>query len=359
MTKVAILGAGNLAITLAGDIALRLHGELEAMIWVPETNRRNFAEVQQLGTLQLIGSQYDGPFVPKFEDKLEAVVEGATLIVLAVPTMGQKGILESLQPFDLSEAVLVALPGSATSLVAKQILVQGKSPYAIVESTTSPYACRRKGSDVFMLGLKKTFEVAANAPLQDCNQYLAALFPNPVQWYHCPASIFLSNTNPVAHPPGILTARAAIESGVRPLPKFYSEFVANAIEEVLAIDNERLAIVAALKLESETDFGYCKKWYGGEALDSKQFYRTYEGYAAVETPPTMNHRYLTEDVKHIMVLWVEIAKLCRVAVPRMEGVIKAASDVLGENLLVTGRTLHSIGLANATLSTVVDALRGL
>ncbi|MDX0654385.1 vitopine synthase [Sinorhizobium medicae] len=359
MAKVAILGAGNLGITLAGDLALRLKGEFEATIWAPENNRRNFDEVQRLGALQLIGPQYGGPFRPKFEESLEAVVEGATLIVLAVPTMGQEGILRSLRPFDLSKVVLVALPGSATSLVAKQILAQAKAPIAIVESTTSPYACRRKGNKVFMLGLKKTFEVAANAPVQDWCYYLAALFPNPLQWYRCPASIFLSNTNPVAHPPGILAARGAIESGVRPLPKFYGGFVANAIEEVLAIDDERLAIVAALGLESESDFGYCKKWYGGEAPDSKQFYQTYEGYAAVETPPSMNHRYLTEDVKHIMVLWVEIARLCQVAVPRMEGVIEAASDVLGENLLQTGRTLRSIGLVNATPSAVLNALRGL
>lgn len=355
----AILGAGNLALTLAGDLALRLHGEFEVVIWAPASNRRNFDEIRGLGTLKLIGPDYEGSFTPRLEDSLTTVTRNADFIVLAVPTLGQEGILRQLLKFDLRRCVLVALPGSATSLAAHRVLFPNLSPKAIIESTTSPFACRRNGVHVQMLGLKTTFEVATTTSLDsNIRQSFERLFPNPLEWYPDTASIFLSNTNPVAHPPGILAAREAIERGDHPLPKFYRVFVPQVIERVLAIDNERLAIAAALNLKSETDLKYSQKWYGGAASHSKEFYQTYEGYAEIETPTTMHHRYLTEDVKHILVLWFEIATVFGVNVPAMRSVVEEASNVLNEDLFKTGRTLTSLGLGGASRNAIVKALNG-
>ncbi|CVI63925.1 NAD/NADP octopine/nopaline dehydrogenase family protein (plasmid) [Agrobacterium leguminum] len=359
MAKIAILGAGNLALTFAGDVATRLNNKFNAVVWAPTSNRRNFNEVRGLGTLELVGPNYGGSFTPELEDDLETAISNAEFIFLTVPTLGQEGILRQLVKFDLSKSVLVALPGSATSLTCRIVLFPSHSPVAVIESTTSPYACRRIGKHVHMLGLKTTFEVASTRPLSiDVKSRLEALFPNPLQWYRDTASIFLSNCNPVAHPPGILVAREAIEQGISPLPKFYREFVPQAIERVLAIDRERLEIVDALGLESETDFAYSKKWYGGQATHSKEFYETYDGYAEIETPTTMHHRYLTEDVKHIMVLWVQIAQVAGVEAPAMSSVIKEASDVLNEDLFATGRTLASLNLHDANPYRIVKALNG-
>ncbi|ACM39698.1 MULTISPECIES: vitopine synthase [Rhizobium/Agrobacterium group] len=359
MSKVAILGAGNLALTFAGDIARRLNEEVTAVIWAPTTNRRNFNEVRGIGTLELVGPDYEGAFTPQLEDDLEAAILDAEFIFLTVPTLAQEGILRELVKFDLSETVLIALPGSATSLTCKNILFPSHSPVAVIESTTSPYACRRIGERVHMLGVKACFEVAATSLLSnDLTSRFEALFPNRLQWYKDAASIFFSNTNPVVHPPGILVAKDAIENGMSPLPKFYREFVPAAIERVQELDNERLEIIAALGLESETGFTYSKKWYGGQATEWKEFFETYEGYAEVGTPTTMHHRYLTEDVKHIMVLWVQIAEVAGVQVPAMKSVIKEAGNVLYEDLFMTGRTLASMNLGGANPYRIVDALNG-
>lgn len=80
MSKVAILGAGNLALTFAGDIARRLNEEVTAVIWAPTTNRRNFNEVRGIGTLELVGPDYEGAFTPQLEDDLEAAILDAEFI---------------------------------------------------------------------------------------------------------------------------------------------------------------------------------------------------------------------------------------------------------------------------------------
>ncbi|NTI26715.1 vitopine synthase (plasmid) [Rhizobium rhizogenes] len=357
MARVAILGAGNLALTLAGDLARRL-GQAPS-IWAPISNRSSFNDVRRLGSLELVGPDYAGEFKPQLEDDLETAISGAAFIFLTVPTLGQQGILRELANFNLSSSVLVALPGSATSLACKQTLVPTFAPIAVIESTTSPYACRRVKARVLMLGVKATFEVATTQPLsEEVKGRFEVLFPNPPQWYQHPASIFFSNTNPVAHPAGILAARGSIEQGILPIPKFYRQFVPQAITRVIAIDEERLAIADALGLESETDFEYSKKWYGGHASNAKEFYENYEGYAEIETPKTMNHRYLIEDVKHILVLWVEIAEAIGVQVPEMKSVVQEASDVLNEDLSRTGRGLSSLNLGDANANAIVRALNG-
>ncbi|MCZ7448131.1 NAD/NADP-dependent octopine/nopaline dehydrogenase family protein [Rhizobium rhizogenes] len=359
MAKIAILGAGNLALTLAGDVACRLGGEFRAVIWSPPFNRRNFNDVRALGTLELIGPNYGGSFTPILLDDLEAAISNAEFIFLTVPTLGHEGIIRQLLNFDLSNCILVGLPGSATSLSCRRILFPSHSPAAVIESTTSPYACRRTGKCVHMLALKSTFEVATTRELADgVKSRLGAIFPNQLQWYRDVASIFFSNTNPCAHPPGIIEAKDMIERGINPLPKFYRYFVPRAIERVIAVDNERLAIVEALGLESDTDFGYSKKWYGGEANNSKVFYETFAGYAEINTPTTVHHRYLTEDVKHIMVLWVQIAEVAGVQVPTMKSIITETSEILKENLFETGRTLASVNLGGADRYAIVNALNG-
>lgn len=187
---------------------------------------------------------------------------------------------------------------------------------------------------------------------------ISTLFPNRLEWYPNIASIFFSNANPVAHPAGILNAKEAIQCRLRPLPNFYGKFVAEAIERVNSVDAERLAIVRALGLKSETDFDYSKKWYGTDAPGPREFYEIFEGYADIETPTTMNHRYLTEDVKYIMVPWVAIAKICNVDVKTMESIVHEASRVLEENLSQTGRTLRSMGLDGAGPEEILRALNG-
>lgn len=185
---------------------------------------------------------------------------------------------------------------------------------------------------------------------------IASLFPQRLEWYQDLASIFFSNTNPVTHPAGIIHAKEAIESGIRPLPPFYKTFVVCAIDVILAVDNERLAIVKALGLQSDTDIGFLNKWYEADAADSKTFYQTYEGYAGIETPHTIDHRYLKEDVKYIMVLWLEIASVCGVKVPVMESIVDQASTALNEDLRQTGRTLSSLGLFGADNDVILRAL---
>lgn len=165
MAKVAILGAGNVALTLAGDLARRL-GQVSS-IWAPISNRNSFNSVRSLGSLELVGPDYGGDFQPQLEDDLETAISGAAFIFLTVPTMGQQGILCELANFNLSSSVLVALPGSATSLACKQTLTPAFAPIAVIEATTSPYACRRVNAQVLMLSVKRTFEVASTQALSE------------------------------------------------------------------------------------------------------------------------------------------------------------------------------------------------
>ncbi|XP_062088622.1 uncharacterized protein LOC133795182 [Humulus lupulus] len=359
MTKVAILGAGNLAWTLAGDLLLRPKSNYEVTVWTPLDHRSAFDVVAAGGPLQLTGVA-TGQFFPALETDLGVAIKSADFIIVTVPTLGQVDILNALAEHDLSTSTVIALPGGGFTLLAKRLLRQEQFPKFILETSTSPYACRKSGNTVSILGLKRQIEIATSKKLHTTTKAaIAALFPQRLEWYQDLASIFFSNVNPVAHPAGILRAREAIESGVRPLPLFYKECIPAAIGVVLAVDEERLAIVKALGLQSNTDIGYSKAWYGTDAPDSKTFFETYEGYATIEAPSSINHRYIKEDVKYIMVLWVQIAVVCGVKVPVMEYIIDQASNAVNEDLRHTGRSLASLGLEGADKDAILRALNGM
>lgn len=88
------------------------------------------------------------------------------------------------------------------------------------------------------------------------------------------------------------------------------------------------------------------------------FYQNFAGYADIATPDTIHHRYLKEDVKHIMVLWEEIALVCGFKVPAMTSNINEASAALNKNLRETGRNLSKLGLDGADGKEILRVLSG-
>ncbi|KAI3469766.1 hypothetical protein Pfo_026429 [Paulownia fortunei] len=226
-----------------------------------------------------------------------------------VPKLGHAGVLAVLAEHDLSTSRLIDLPGGGFTLYAKRLL-------------------RPK------------------------------LSSKHLEWYQGLALILFSNTNLITYHAGFILVKEAIENGISPLPPFYKTFVVGAIDVILAVDNERLAIIKALGLQFDTDIGFLNKWYEADAADSKTFYQTYEGYTGIETPDTIDHRYLKEDVKYIMVLWLDISSVYGVKVPIMESIVDQASTTLNEDLRQTGRTLSSLGLAGADNDVILRALNG-
>lgn len=70
-----------------------------------------------------------------------------------------------------------------------------------------------------------------------------------------------------------------------------------------------------------------------------------EAIRSVTAPPTLDHRYLHEDVGWGLVPWISLAGHAGVATPTMTALTQLASVINGVDYARTGLTLDKMGLA--------------
>src|SRR4029079_11862147 len=89
-------------------------------------------------------------------------------------------------------------------------------------------------------------------------------------------------------------------------------------------------------------------WRRGACRASDSAYQAIhqsEPNKTIKAPPSLDHRYIKEDVGYGLVPMAEIGKLLGVRTPVMEALITLASTALGLDFRTEGLTLEKMGLA--------------
>jgi opine dehydrogenase len=161
----------------------------------------------------------------------------------------------------------------------------------------------------------------------------------------------LSNINAIMHPAGMLGNAGWIEKTAGNF-LYYREGITPAIAAwVEEVDKERLQIVNSLRLKPIPfiDIFYQAGLTSAEARASGSVYRAIhesEANFKIKSPPSLDHRYLHEDVGYGLVPMAEIARLFGIRTPVMSSLITLASVANGIDYSREGLTLEKIGLAD-------------
>ena len=243
------------------------------------------------------------------------------------------------------------MPGSCAGAIAFKRaagLDLDDTRIVVGETHTLPYAVRVTRPGVVNVFLKLTTGV-----------YLAALpRPGTDRLYDLVSDVWpavekadsvlqttVQNGNPIIHPAVTLLNAALLErTGGNFL--FYEEGVTESVGRLIeAVDNERLAIAAALGVTvlSEPAIG-AKQGYMLEQNYSTG-YSTAPGFLGIAAQPQLNHRYLTEDVGYSLIFLADLAAHLGVPTPTIDAVITIASVALARDFRGEGvRTLATLGL---------------
>ncbi|MEO8330612.1 MAG: NAD/NADP octopine/nopaline dehydrogenase family protein, partial [Candidatus Nanopelagicales bacterium] len=155
----------------------------------------------------------------------------------------------------------------------------------------------------------------------------------------------LQNGNPVIHPAVTLMNAALIERTGGDL-YFYEDGITQSVGRLMeAVDNERLAIAAALgvPLLSEPDIGVVQGYM--KQSNYTTGYSDAPGFQGIKAPDQIDSRYLTEDVGFTLVFFTDLARSVGVSTPVMDAIIDITSVVLARDLRGEGaRTMASLGL---------------
>lgn len=231
----------------------------------------------------------------------------------------------------------------------------------IGESITLTYICRMAGPttiEIYSYTKKLGFAALPGKHTGALHQKVAPLYPELVP-YSSVIETGLANINAVFHPPGMLMNAGWIEHTSGNF-LFYNEGITESVGRVVsAVDQERLAIAQALGVPARRflDIFHNAGLTTKEARDSGSVARACRESApnkTIKSPPSLDHRYVHEDVGYGLTAFSALGQLAGVPTPVINAQIMLTTAATGIDYFATGLSLDSMGLAGATRDTLLQ-----
>ena len=286
---------------------------------------------------------------------IKEVLKDRDLIMVTVPATGHKYIADQCAPHIKDGQTIILNPGRCFGAIefynAINEYYKGKKApdVTIAETQTFIYASRRtKPRIVRILGVKNSVAVAA-IPAKKTNavvKLIEPLYPQftPVQNV---LHTSLSNIGGIFHVPITILNTSKIDS--RQDFEYYIDGVTEHIAAIIEdMDKERVAVAKAIG----RDVISAKKWllqtYNSKGTNLYEAIQNTHAYKGIESPDSINHRYIWEDIPTSLVPLSSLGKKLGVPTPLIDSFIYQAASALRKDLNIdffkNGRTMEKLGL---------------
>jgi opine dehydrogenase len=114
-----------------------------------------------------------------------------------------------------------------------------------------------------------------------------------------------------------------------------------------AVDRERLALGRKLGFELTPVIDVSLEWYGHGGAKGKTIYEvlsTNPVYVKDTAPPTLQHRFLLEDIPYGMVPMESLGKVMEIPTPVTSAIITLAAEITQVDFRSQARDLKYLGL---------------
>ena len=361
--KIAVLGAGNGGCAAAADLTLR--GFQVRLFSRSESTIANLAKRGEIELIEGGAMKSAQPYL--MSAHLAPVVQGADLIIVAAPAVAHEYLAGNLAEYLANGQRILLNPGHTGGSLHFYDLLRRlgcRAEIQLCETVTLTYICRMPEPGKVEIYRRTTQLRCAAFPGKHTGelvQDIQAVFPNIVAAQNVLETGF-SNINAIMHPAGMLGNAGWIEkTGGNFL--WYREGVTPAIGAWIdAVDAERAAIVRALGLEPLrfVDIFFQAGLTTVEARESGSAYQAIhnsEPNRTIKSPPSLDHRYIREDIAYGLVPMTEIGRLVGVQTPVMNSLITLGSAALGVDFRAEGLTLVKMGLAKMAAADLSKFLR--
>jgi opine dehydrogenase len=342
-----VIGAGHGGKAMAAHLAL-----MEFPTTLYNRTHEHILGVERRGGIEL--ESYEGG--PRGFGKLAAVtadmaeaLQHADMIMVVVPSSAHADIARSAAPFLKDGQIVVLHPGRTCGAIEFLKTLRDNhctAKVVVAETETFIYASRSDGP-----AQSRIFRIKEAVPL-------AALPSNRtgdvLDMIHLPYPQFidggnvlqtgLNNMGAIFHPALTLLNSGWIEATHGDY-QFYIDGVTPSVARVLdALDRERVTVAAALGIRARTAMEWLKLAYDTTGEDLCEAIHNQPGYYGIKAPPTLNHRYIFEDVPMSLVPIASLGQRYGVSVRGMDSIIRLACIVHRTDYWRRGRTIEKLGL---------------
>jgi opine dehydrogenase len=350
MTTVAILGGGNGGFAAAAHLhslghRVRLYNRSPATI-------QAIREARGIAYSGVIGEGF-APLSLITTSVAEALADAA-LVMICLPAFGLEHIASELAPLLDGTQPILLNPGNTGGALALRQMLRDAGCQAlplIAETNTLTYICRKRApGEIYISSVVRNVRFAALLASQTeaIAGLVRELYPTlrPVEHVLFTA---LSNVNAVLHPPGIVLSAAWIEHTGGDFRYYYGAGTPTVAQVMADLDRERLALGSAWDITLEpfpalfADIGSTSAEAGASGSFLRML-RESEPNKFIRAPPSLDSRYLHEDIPFGLVPMSELARARAVATPVMDALITLTSSMNRVDYRARGWTLARLGL---------------
>ena len=361
--SIAVLGAGNGGCAAAADLGAR---GFDVRLY--NRSRARLEPLIERGGLERHGAAGEG-FVELslMTDDLAKAILGADLVMLTVPISAHPVFAELLGAALPPDSVVFLNPGHMGGglFLAHEIYrLTGRTDVRTCEVSTLTYACRMDGAasvNIVQVMRRLPFASFPGRHQAALFELVGEIYPSITEARDVLETGFM-DINAVEHPPQIICNAGWLEH-TKGDYLFYYEGTTPGVGRVIdALDEERRSVALAAGVRTRRfveifhEMGYTTeaavaKGTAHAALQDSSPNRWIKG------PPSLDHRYLHEDVGWGLVPWAELGHSLGVETPLMDALITIGSALTGRDYRREGLTLRRLGLAGKSVDELPGYLR--
>jgi len=378
---IAILGAGGVGKTMAGDCAL---AGVKARLWDQEEfAKRTLARIETGITLEgeqlsLYNFSRRGTgFIEFATTDLAKAVKGAGNIIIGTIATVHEDLFRKLIPLLEDGQVIHIVPDNYGTLIFRRLMREMNCTTKVIVGgwCTSPYGARvlvRGGVVTNTINIEDRVMILRGAALPDKDtpaflesaQHIPAMDAIRLGEGFVPAITVMdtnfSNVNPVIHVPGAVLGAAVMQNFESVLGQklenysLYAHALCPAVADVQAVFwEEEKAIAKAM------DVGICRVDYDDFFSRSTMYGHEYMGkdYRVPfevnyknkfgDGPFTLENRYITEDVPVGCYVYQQLGKRYGVPTPVIDSMVTLSSAMLKRDLIKESKyTLDYLGIGH-------------
>lgn len=354
----AILGAGNGGKAMAAHLALRgftvnLYNRRDGRHYVDLTKIKAQGGIELEGVVEGFGTlNIVSPDIGK-------VIKDVDVIMVVTWAQNHPDVARACAPYLQDGQIILLNPGRTGGVLAfKRALNERdcKAKIKLAEAQTLIFAARSTSvTRSRILGVKKQVPIAA-LPSSDTDYVLERVKQAYDQFV--PArnvlETGLNNMGAIIHPSITLLNSGRIESTKGDF-EFYFEGATPSVCNIMeAIDAERLRVAHAFGVEAMSIKDWLNFAYDVQGRNIYEALRKNEAYRGIKSTPTLEHRYIFEDVPTGLVPIASIGEMLGIMCPSLKMLISLASTMLGIDFWSQGRTVERLGLRGMTVEEIIE-----
>lgn len=346
MKKIAVIGAGNGGLAVAGYFGIRGHE-----VRILDINRAAIDPVARAGSIQVTGKIEGEGKVALATTNLAEAVRGAGVVMVVVPGDAHGRVAEELAPHVTGDQIVVLHPGGTGGAleVAATFRRHGMESRPIIAEVESfMYGSKTVGPAQVQINTVKLHDRIAALPARDTRRVLEALRDDYPQFVDAKNVLqtSLNHMNAMLHVAGMVMNAGWIETTKGDF-EFYRDGLSPAVTRILeGVDGERMAVSEALGADAISLRRWIKETYHVEGPTLFETIQTLHAtvYKSSRAPSSLGSRYLSEDVPTGLVPIAALGEAAGVKTPLMRILIELTSRIHGVDHWTTGRSLAKMGL---------------